>query len=73
MDYTIKRGATYRTGTLTIVSGTTFTYTDDYVDNASTGFVLSAAEATSVVTVSYADATPTGSAGSITYSITHLA
>lgn len=73
MDYTIKRGTTYRTGTITIVSGTTFSFTDDYSDNASTGFVLSAAEATSVVTVSYADGTPTGTAGSITYSITHLA
>jgi hypothetical protein len=73
MDYTIKRGTTYRTGTITIVSGTTFNFTDDYSDNASTGFVLSAAEAASVVTVSYADGTPTGTAGSITYSITHLA
>jgi hypothetical protein len=73
MDYTIKRGTTYRTGTITIVSGTTFSFTDDYSDNASTGFVLSATEATSVVTVSYADGTPTGTAGSITYSITHLA
>lgn len=73
VDYTIKRGSNYRAGTLTIVSGTTFTYTDDYSENASTGFVLSAAEATSVVTVSYADGSPTGSAGSITYSITHLA
>jgi hypothetical protein len=73
MDYTIKRGTTYRTGTITIVSGTTFSFTDDYSDNASTGFVLSAAEAANVVTVSYADGTPTGTAGSITYSITHLA
>ena len=73
MDYTIKRGTTYRTGTITIVSGTTFSFTDDYSDNASTGFVLSAAEAASVVTVSYADGAPTGTAGSITYSITHLA
>ena len=73
VDYTITRGTTYRTGTMTIVSGTTFNFTDDYSDNASTGFVLSAAEATSVVTVSYADGAPTGTAGSITYSITHLA
>ena len=73
VDYTITRGTTYRTGTMTIVSGTTFNFTDDYSDNASTGFVLSAAEAASVVTVSYADGTPTGTAGSITYSITHLA
>jgi hypothetical protein len=73
MDYTIKRGTTYRTGTITIVTGTTFSFADEYSDNASTGFVLSAAEATNVVTVSYADGTPTGTAGSITYSITHLA
>ena len=73
VDYTIKRGATYRTGTLTIVSGTTFSFQDDYSDNASTGFVLSATGTTSLVTVSYADGTPTGTAGSITYSITHLA
>jgi len=73
MDYTITRGTTYRTGTITIVSGTTFSFTDDYAENASTGFVLSATEATSVITVSYADGTPTGTAGSITYSITHLA
>jgi hypothetical protein len=73
MDYTITRGTTYRTGTITIVSGTTFSFTDDYAENASTGFVLSATEAASVVTVSYADGTPTGTAGSITYSITHLA
>jgi hypothetical protein len=74
MDYTIKRGTTYRTGTITIVSGTTFSFTDDYAENASTGFVLSSTEATpGLVTVSYADGTPTGTAGSITYSITHLA
>ena len=74
MDYTITRGTTYRTGTITIVSGTTFSFTDDYAENASTGFVLSSTEATpGLVTVSYADGTPTGTAGSITYSITHLA
>ena len=73
LDYTIKRGTTYRTGTITIVSGTTLSFTDDYADNASTGFVLSATGTTSLVTVSYADGTPTGTAGSITYSITHLA
>jgi hypothetical protein len=73
LDYTITRGTTYRTGTITIVSGTTLSFTDDYADNASTGFVLSATGTTSLVTVSYADGTPTGTAGSITYSITHLA
>jgi len=71
MDYSITRGVTYRTGTITVVSGTTFSYTDDYTENASTGITLSAAEATSQVTVSYSS-TNTGSDAYIYYSITHL-
>ena len=71
MDYSITRGTTYRTGTLTVVSGTTFSYTDDYTENASTGITLSAAEATSQVTVSYTS-TSTGDDANIYYSITHL-
>jgi len=73
MDYTIKRGTTYRTGTITVVSGTTLSFTDDYAESIATGFVLSATGTTSLVTVSYSDGAPTGTAGSITYSITHLA
>jgi hypothetical protein len=73
MDYTITRGTTYRTGTITVVSGTTLSFTDDYAESIATGFVLSATGTTSLVTVSYSDGAPTGTAGSITYSITHLA
>ena len=71
VDYTITRSTTYRTGTITVVSGTAFTYTDDYSENASTGVTLTVAQASTNVTVSYAT-TNTGSAGTIKYSITHL-
>ena len=71
VDYTITRSTTYRTGTITVVSGTVFTYTDDYSENASTGVTLTVAQASTNVTVSYAT-TNTGSAGTIKYSITHL-
>jgi hypothetical protein len=76
VDYTIARGVTFRTGTMLVVNGATsgFTYTDDYSENASTGVTLTAAEASpgGNITVAYAT-TATGSAGTITYSITHLA
>lgn len=71
VDYTITRSTAYRTGTITVVSGTTFTYTDDYSENASTGVTLTVAQASTDVTVSY-DTTNTGYAGTIKYSITHL-
>jgi hypothetical protein len=76
VDYTIARGATFRTGSMTVVNGTTsgFTYTDDYMENTSTGVTLTATEASpgGNITVAYAT-TSTGTAGTITYSITHLA
>lgn len=76
MDYTISRGTTFRTGSMLVVNGTVsgFTYTDDYSENASTGITLTATEASAGgdITVAYAS-TSTGSAGTISYSITHLA
>jgi hypothetical protein len=76
VDYTIARGVTFRTGSMMVVNGTTsgFTHTDDYVENASTGVTLTATEASAGgnITVAYAT-TSTGAAGTITYSITHLA
>ena len=71
VDYTITRSTSYRSGTMNIVSGTGFTYSDDYVENSSTGITLSAAEAGGNVTVSYTS-TSTGDDGTIKYSITHL-
>jgi len=71
IDYTIIRGTSYRSGTITASSGTGFTYTDDFVENSSTGITLSLVDNTGDVTVSYT-ATSTGSNGSIKYSITTL-
>jgi len=76
VDYTIARGTSFRTGSMLVVNGTVsgFTYTDDYVENASTGVTLTATEASAGgnITVAYAT-TSTGAAGTITYSIAHLA
>ena len=76
MDYTISRGTSFRTGSMLVVNGTVsgFTYTDDYVENAITGVTLTATEASpgGNITVAYAT-TSTGAAGTIAYSITHLA
>jgi hypothetical protein len=71
VDYTITRSTSYRSGTMSIVSGTGFTYSDDYSENSSTGITLSATEAGGNVTVSYTSSS-TGDPGTIKYSITHL-
>ena len=71
IDYTIIRDTSYRTGTLTVASGTGFVYTDDYVENASTGVTLTATNNTGTVTIAYSS-TNTGVDGSIKYSITNL-
>jgi hypothetical protein len=71
VDYTITRSTSYRSGTMSIVSGTGFTYSDDYAENSSTGITLSAAAAGGNVTVSYTSSS-TGDPGTIKYSITHL-
>jgi hypothetical protein len=80
MDYTIVRNEFYRTGTMTVVSardgtaGTGFSYSDDYVENGSTGVTLEATHnlstVTPLVTISY---TATGAGdGIIRYSIAHI-
>lgn len=71
IDYTITRGSAIRTGRITIVSGTTFSFNDDYSENTATGITLSASEASSLVTVSYTS-TNTGTAGIIVYSVNYL-
>jgi hypothetical protein len=76
VDYTIARGTTFRTGSILVVNGSVsgFTYTDDYSENASTGITLAVTEASpgGNITVAYTS-TATGAAGTISYSITHLA
>jgi hypothetical protein len=72
VNYTIKVGTNYRTGTLTVASagGATVTWTDDYTENASTGISLDVTQSTNTVTVDYSSG---GTSGTMTYSITHLA
>jgi hypothetical protein len=79
MDYTILRGVTVRTGTLTVVRGKSdasggFSYTDDYQENATTGITITPAEASAGgdITVSYT-ASSTGASGIIHFSVSHLA
>jgi hypothetical protein len=76
MDYTISRDVTFRTGSILVVNGSVsgFTYTDDYLENASTGITLTVTEASAGgdITVAYTS-TSTGTAGTISYSIAHLA
>jgi len=71
IDYTITRGTSYRTGTISASSGTGFSYTDDFVENASTGVTLTLVDNSGDVTLSYTT-TSTGTNGSIKYSITNL-
>lgn len=79
MDYTIKRGSLYRTGTMTVVadaedSAGDFSWCDDYVENNNIDITLSAVD-TSIsggnLVIQWATAN-TGVAATIYYSITNL-
>ncbi len=77
LNYTITRGTAYRTGVLTVTTSSSdstgdLEYSDDYVENSNTGVTLTATENSDNTSVNYAT-TSTGTAASITYSITHLA
>jgi hypothetical protein len=80
VDYTIVRNNYYRSGTMSVVSGqdgtagTGFSYSDDYVENGSTGVTLEATHnlsaVTPLVTISYSAAG--AGDGIIRYSIAHI-
>lgn len=75
INYTITRGQTYRNGIIVVATnGSTnnLSYTDDYTENTSTGITLTVTQTGSDVFLRYIS-TNTGTAGSLTYSITHLA
>lgn len=76
VNYTIIRDTAYRTGTLTVVSSSVdstgdLEYSDDFVENSSTGIILSLTESSDDVSLLYTS-TNTGSNAVITYSVTHL-
>jgi hypothetical protein len=72
-SYTITRSSTTRTGTITIANAGSgaLSWTDDYVQNASTGVTLSVTESGGIVSISYTT-TNTGVDGSISYSFTRF-
>ena len=77
IDYTIVRDAVVRHGKMTVVTGSgdsavDLQYSDDYTQAADTGITLSASESGGNVSVVYT-ATSTGSDGTMTYSLAHLA
>ena len=75
INYTITRGLTYRNGIIVVATnGSTnnLSYTDDYTENADTGITLTVTQTGSDVFLRYIS-TNTGTSGSLTYSITHLA
>ncbi len=75
MDYTIVRADLRRTGQMVVVkgqaaTGTGFSYTDDYVENGTTGVTLTAVADGANVRISYTSTNTV--AGTINYSITNL-
>jgi hypothetical protein len=77
MDYTIIVDTSARTGTMTVANdaddsaGDGLSYTDDYVENSTTGVTLNVADVGGTITVSYASDAGRP-AGKIYYSLTHL-
>jgi hypothetical protein len=73
VEYTITRATSYRSGVMIVVNDTSdAVYTDEYTENSSTGVTLSATKSGGTLLVQYTS-TNTGTAGSLTYSVTHLA
>ena len=75
IDYTIVRDTAYRRGTITVTangSTTNLNYSDDYVENTSTGVSLTVSQSGTNINIQYTS-TNTGFTSSLTYSITHLA
>jgi hypothetical protein len=70
VNYTIVRDTARRTGVLTVtnINGVGLSWNDDYVENISTGIVLSVTQSSGVVSVTYTSSN-TGVDGNINYSI----
>jgi len=75
VNYTILRGTAYQTGTFLVSSNgstTDLNWSQDYVENESTGVTLSASQTGTTVSVSYTS-NNAGTPGTINYSINYLA
>ena len=74
INYTIVRDTNRRTGTIMVanqLTGGTPVFTDDYVENSSTGITLSLTETSTTTSFRYTSSN-TGIDGTITYSVTRL-
>jgi hypothetical protein len=74
VNYTVTRGITYRTGTIMVAtngSTTNLSWSDDFVENTTTGVTLSVSQAGTNVSLLYTT-TNIGTNGTIRYSITYL-
>jgi hypothetical protein len=74
VNYTIIRGTTYRTGTLSVAAGSisgNIAYNDNFVENATTGITLSATQIDSTININYTS-TNTGTSASMAYVVTSL-
>jgi hypothetical protein len=74
INYTIVRDTSRRTGSIMVanqLSGGTPVFTDDYVENSSTGIALSLTETSTTTSFRYTSSN-TGIDGTITYSVTRL-
>ena len=76
INYTVTRGTAYRTGTIMVAASTLdstgdINYTDDFVENSSTGVSFEFTEAANIVSFVYAT-TSTGTNATLSYSINYF-
>lgn len=74
VNYSIIRDTTYRTGTVNVAAGSisgNVAYNDNFIENASTGIVLSVTQADSTIYINYTS-TDTGNSASMAYVVSNL-
>jgi len=72
LDYTITRGSNVRHGKMKVRNTSTPVYSDDYVEDASTGVTLSVANTTGTTYALQYTTSSTGSDATLTYSLSQL-
>lgn len=76
INYTVTRGTAYRTGTIMVAASTVdstgdITYSEDFVENSTTGVSFTFSEAANIVSFVYTT-TSTGSNATLSYSINYF-
>ena len=72
MDYTITRGSNIRHGKMAVRNASSPSYSDEYVEDASTGVTLTVVNTTGTTYALQYVSTSTGSNATLTYSLTQL-